>query len=103
MAALVATRQQPVRASAGATPDKCKLEMSAADFRSWRRSVEAWVCLAKWQEQEAVLHIRLLCAADLQPAPDAKFTTQQWKALSVSNALDAIGKMVLRLSIQAKR
>ena len=99
-----ASLQRPSgKAPAGATPEKCLLEMSSAGFRTWRRSVEAWLSLSRWPDQEAVLHIRLLCAADLQRALDVKFTTFQWQAMSAKGALDAIGKIVLRASNQAVR
>ncbi|KAK8390692.1 hypothetical protein O3P69_010419 [Scylla paramamosain] len=71
LASLSATGQRPSgKAPAGATPEKFMLEMSSAGFRTWRRSVEAWLSLSRWPDQEAVLHIRLLCVADLQCALD---------------------------------
>ena len=77
--------------------------MSSAGFRTWRRSVEAWLALAGWLDQDAVLHIRLLCVSDLQRALDVKFTTEQWCALTPKSALDAIERTVLRASNQAVR
>ncbi|KAG0713911.1 hypothetical protein GWK47_015165 [Chionoecetes opilio] len=104
LASLSAAGQRPSgRTPAGATPEKCELEMSSAGFRTWRRSVEAWLSLSRWPDQEAVLHIRLLCVADLQRALDVKFTTGQWQAMPTKGALDAIGKIVLRASNQAVR
>ena len=97
------SRRIPGRTPAGATPEKCELEMSSAGFRTWRRSVEAWLALAGWLDQDAVLHIRLLCVSDLQRALDVKFTTEQWCALTPKSALDAIERTVLRASNQAVR
>ena len=77
--------------------------MTAAGFRTWRRSVETWLRLAAWPDEEAVLHIRLLCVPDLQCALDARFNTEQWEALDPKAALDAIGKIVLQTSNQAVR
>ena len=91
------------RAPAGATPEKCDLEMSPSGFRTWRRSVEAWLQLANWQDKMAVLHIRLLCKPSLQTVLDARFTSRQWNALTPDGALDAIGRLVLRAENQAVR
>ena len=77
------------------------MEMTSAGFRTWRRSVETWLRLAAWPDEEAVLHIRLLCVPDLQCALDARFTTEQWEALGPKDALDAISKLVLRTANQA--
>ena len=86
---------------AAATPEKCAMEMTSAGFRSWRRSVESWLRLAKWPHQEAVLHIRLLCVPSLQCTLDARYDTRQWEALTPKEALDAIGKLVRQSSNQA--
>ena len=86
---------------AAATPEKCAMEMTPASFRSWRRSVEYWLRLAKWPDLEAVLHIRLLCVPSLQCTLDARYDTGQWEALTPKGALDAIGKLVQQSSNQA--
>lgn len=101
----LAASRQPVnpKPPAGATPEKCQMEMSSSGFRTWRRSVETWLRIAGWPEPVAVLHIRLLCASALQSALDTRFTAEQWEALSPGAALDAIGKLVLRASNQAVR
>ncbi|KAK4313454.1 hypothetical protein Pmani_015211 [Petrolisthes manimaculis] len=91
------------RLPAGATPNKCEMEMKAAGFRTWRRSIETWLRLAGWSNEEAVLHIRLLCAPDLQCAVDARFDRNQWETMQPREALDAISKLVLQTSNQAVR
>ena len=95
------TAPTSTKAPAGATPEKCDLEMFPSGFRTWRRSVEAWLQLANWQDKMAVLHIRLLCKPTLQTVLDARFTTRQWNALTPDGALDAIGRLVLRAENQA--
>ena len=89
------------RVPPSATPEKCDLEMTPAAFRSWRRSMECWLHLCKWPQQEAVHHVRLHCAPALQRAVDARFTFDEWAALTQTAALDAIGKLVLHSSNQA--
>ncbi|KAK4326778.1 hypothetical protein Pmani_002795 [Petrolisthes manimaculis] len=91
------------RLPAGATPNKCEMEMTAAGFRTWRCSIETWLRLAGWSNEEAVLHIRLLCAPDLQCAVDARFDRNQWETMQPREALDAISKLVLQTSNQAVR
>lgn len=103
MASLATRRSPGNRPPAGATPVKCELEMTASGFRTWRRSVETWLRLAGWPDEEAVLHIRLLCVPDLQCAIDTRFNTRQWEVLGPSQALDAIGKLVLKTTNQAVR
>ena len=89
------------RVPPSAAPEKCDLEMTSAAFRSWRRSMECWLLLCRWPQQEAVHHIRLHCTPLLQRAVDARFTIDEWGALTQQEALDAIGKLVLRSSNQA--
>ncbi|KAK8398888.1 hypothetical protein O3P69_004170 [Scylla paramamosain] len=84
-----------------AAPEKCDLDMTPAAFRSWKRSMECWLLLYKWPRQEAVHHVRLLCGPPLQRALDARFTFDQWSALTQQEALDAIGNLVLRSSSPA--
>ncbi|KAK8387813.1 hypothetical protein O3P69_020024 [Scylla paramamosain] len=55
----------------------------------------------QWPRQEAVHHVRLLCGPPLQRALDARFTFDQWSALTQQEALDAIGNLVLRSSSPA--
>lgn len=102
MASLPTARQASAgRPPATATPEKCAAEMTPTSFRSWRRSVESWLRLARWPDQEAVLHIRLLCVPALQCTLDARYETGQWEALTPKEALDAIGKIVQQSSNQA--
>ena len=89
------------RVPPSAAPEKCDLEVTPAVFRSWRRSMECWLVLGKWPRQEAVHHIRLHCTPKLQRALDARFTCQEWGALTQQKALDAVGRIVLRSSNQA--
>ncbi|KAK8392167.1 hypothetical protein O3P69_017638 [Scylla paramamosain] len=84
-----------------AAPEKYDLDMTPAAFRSWERSMECWLLLCKWPRQEAVHHVRLLCGPALQRALDARFTFDQWSALTQQEALDAIGNLVLRSSSPA--
>ena len=91
----------PLGLAASAAPEKCETEMSSAAFKSWRRSMGCWLQICHWPSQEAVHHIRLHCAPELQRALDARFTDDQWRALSTEEALDAIGKLVLRASNKA--
>lgn len=79
------------------------MEMTPAGFRTWRRSVQTWLRLSAWPDQEAVLHVRLLCVPDLQCALDARFSADQWEALDPKGALDAIEKIVLQAANQAVR
>ncbi|KAK8377981.1 hypothetical protein O3P69_018713 [Scylla paramamosain] len=53
--------------------DKCDLDMSAADFRTWRRSLEDWIELNAVGDGDAARYIRLLCAPELQKALDARY------------------------------
>ncbi|MPC65141.1 hypothetical protein E2C01_059270 [Portunus trituberculatus] len=89
------------RVPASAAPEKCDLEMAPAAFRSWRRSMEYWLLLCKWPRREVVHHVRLHCAPPLQRAVDARFTFEEWSALTPQAALDAIGKLVFCSSNQA--
>ncbi|KAK8385250.1 hypothetical protein O3P69_012221 [Scylla paramamosain] len=89
------------RVPLSAAPEKCDLDMTPAAFRSWKRSMACWLLLCKWPRQEAVHHVRLLCGPPLQRALDARFTFDQWSALTQQEALDAIGNLVLRSSSPA--
>ncbi|MPC51401.1 hypothetical protein E2C01_045245 [Portunus trituberculatus] len=82
-------------------PEKCDVGTSTAAFRSWRRSVEYWLALNGFAPAGAVLHIRLLCSPNLQRSLDARYSTQQWEALSIPEALDAVGCMALQATNQA--
>ena len=77
--------------------------MSSSAFRSWRRTVEAWLHLAGWPDRQAVLHIRLLCVPALQRLLDARLSERQWYQLTPRGALDAISSLVLQSSNQAVR
>ena len=83
------------RVSSAATPDRCKLEMSAGEFKAWRCSIEWWIRLNKLPAGEAVGHVRLFCSTALQRAMDSRFTVAEWSAFSVNEALDAIRNIVL--------
>ncbi len=61
----------------------------------------AWMQLCKFPPREAVQHIRLTCVPALQRAVDTRYTDAQWSALTPEEALDALGKLVLRSSNQA--
>ncbi|XP_076063459.1 uncharacterized protein LOC143038319 [Oratosquilla oratoria] len=101
MASLLSHRPSGHRVPTAATPEKCGMEMTPAGFRTWRRSVQTWLRLAAWPDQEAVLHVRLLCVPDLQCALDARFSSEQWEALNPTSALDAIERLVLQSTNQA--
>ncbi|MPC54440.1 hypothetical protein E2C01_048359 [Portunus trituberculatus] len=74
---------------------------STAAFRSWRHSVEYWLALNGFTPAGAVLHIGLLCSPNLQRFLDTRYSTQQWEALSIPEALDAVGFMALQVTNQA--
>lgn len=88
------------RVPTSAAPGKRELEMSLASFRSWKGSMECWLRLCKWLPQEAVYLIRLHCVPVLQHTVDARFTLDDWGALTHAAVLDAISKLVLRSSTQ---
>jgi len=83
--------------------DKCDLDMTAADVRSWRRSVEDWSLLNMVKDADAVRYIRLLCVPSLQKALDARYTSVEWSGLTAAEAMDGVSKIVLRASNQAVR
>ena len=60
MASLMSHRPHGNKPDAGATPVKCEMKMTAAGFRTWRCSVEAWLYLTGWPDEEAVLHMSTL-------------------------------------------
>ncbi|KAK8386358.1 hypothetical protein O3P69_010788 [Scylla paramamosain] len=86
----------PARQPLTSAPEKCEIEMTSATFRTWRRSMTAWMQLCKFPPREAVQHIRLTCVPALQRAVDTRYTDAQWSALTPEEALDALGKLVLR-------
>ena len=90
-----AARPTQSRVSSAATPDRCKLEMSAGEFKAWRCSIEWWIRLNRFPNVEAVGHIRLLCSTALQRAMDLRPRVAEWSAFSVNEALDAIRNIVL--------
>ncbi|KAG0711126.1 hypothetical protein GWK47_021264 [Chionoecetes opilio] len=53
MASLVHGTRAPTvtRTPAPVTPEKCEMEMTAAEFHTWRRSVESWVALTGWPDR----------------------------------------------------
>ena len=85
------------------TPEQCKLEMSAAAFRTWRLSVEGWLVLSGYNNAEAVIHTRLLCAPALQRVLDTRLVPAQWMTIRSRDLLDVIGKIVTKASSQAVR
>ena len=50
---------------------------------------------------DAVMHVRLMCATDLQSALDARLTVQQWMSLSLDGMLDEIESLVTSSTNQA--
>ena len=94
--AMAAMKTSNPRVPASEAPEKCKLEMTVGDFKAWKCSMEWWLNLNKWIPSEAVGHIRLLCSPPLQRAMDARFSVAQWSALSPTEALDAIKRIVLQ-------
>ena len=101
LASLQRSQQPPARASGASAPEKCKLDMSQANFRSWRRSVLSWIALNRWSHTDSLMHIRLLCSLEVQSALDAKFTVSQWLAFTVKEVLDAIESLVTSTTNQA--
>ncbi|MPC92393.1 hypothetical protein E2C01_087481 [Portunus trituberculatus] len=81
-------------------PEKCDVGTSTAAFRSWRHSVEYWLVLNGFAPAGAVLHIRLLCSPNLQRSLDARYSTQQWEALSIQEAVEAVGRMAFQATNQ---
>lgn len=63
--------------------------------------MSCWLSLCHLSPSDAVQHVRLQCVPALQRALDARFSEAQWSALSPDEALDAVGKVVLRSSNQA--
>lgn len=63
--------------------------------------MDTWLSLHGWPDEVGVQHIRLLCVPSLQTALDARYSIHQWEALSVSDALDAVGSVALRAVNQA--
>ena len=103
MANLVSGNRPSVsaRPPATVTPEKCEGEMTAAAFRSWKRSMESWITLNGWPDEVATLHIRLNCVPSLQCAIDARFPCNEWEQLTAKEALDAIAGLVLQSANQA--
>ena len=76
---------------------KCPQRHSGHGEGLWAVGYRSAIGLVK----KAVHHIRLHCVPELQRALDARFTDDQWRALSTEEALDTIGKLVLRASNKA--
>ena len=70
-------------------PDKCDTDVTVLKFAAWRRSVED--CLAFRRVNNPVHWVRLLCTSGLQQILDRQYDAQEWGALCVSEALDAVG------------
>ena len=73
-----------------AAPDKCRPGMNKSEFRAWRHSIEWYIKLNRLNDVDAVGHIRLLCASDIQRVVDDRYDVTAWAALSTKDALDAI-------------
>ncbi|KAG0729377.1 hypothetical protein GWK47_030449 [Chionoecetes opilio] len=70
MASLVHGTRAPTvtRTPAPVTPEKCEMEMTAAEFRTWRRSVESWsdqLSYYRWSEPGKVEVRRLSGCCDV--------------------------------------
>ncbi|KAG0710287.1 hypothetical protein GWK47_023139 [Chionoecetes opilio] len=98
MASLVHGTRAPTvtRTPAPVTLEKCEMEITAAEFRTWRRSV-SWVALTGWSDNAATLHIRLNCISPLQRAINARYSADRREQLSPREALDAIAGIVLQI------
>ena len=94
-------QQLPGRPSVSLAPEKCKLDMSQANFRSWKRSVQSWVALNRWSRTDALMQIRLICTIEVQSALDAKFTVSQWLSFTIGEVLDEIESLVTTATNQA--
>ena len=79
-----------------AAPEKCRLEMPAGSFRSWKNSMDWWLKLNNWNASDAVGHIRLSCTPELQRALDAKYSVLQWSMLAPHEALEAIKQITVQ-------
>ncbi|MPC71040.1 hypothetical protein E2C01_065308 [Portunus trituberculatus] len=75
--------------------------MTPAAFRKWCHSMSGWQQLCRLPDREAVQHIRLTCVPALQRALYSRYTETVWNILSTEEALEALGKLVLRSSNQA--
>ncbi|KAK8381431.1 hypothetical protein O3P69_018484 [Scylla paramamosain] len=89
--AAMGTPRRKVFSTAGL--DKCDLDMSAADFRTWRRSLEDWIELNAVGDGDAARYIQLLCAPELQKVLDARYPKAQWDATSAAEALESVGSL----------
>lgn len=83
--------------------EKYELDISAADFRSLRHSVEDWITLNAVRDADAVCYIRLLYVSMLQKALDARFPKALWGAISTTEALNDLDKLVLHATNQVMR
>lgn len=63
--------------------------------------MQCWLDLNRCTPAEAVLHVRLHCTPPLQRALDARFTEDEWQALTVKEALDAVSRIALQATNQA--
>ena len=63
--------------------------------------MQCWLDLNGCAPVEAVQHIRLHCTPPLQRSLDARFTADEWQALTVEEALDAISRIALQATNQA--
>ena len=79
-----------------AAPEKCRLEMPASNFRSWKHSMDWWLKLNKWSAADAVGHIRLSCTPELQRALDARYSVLQWSMLAPHDAIEAIKQITVK-------
>ena len=90
---LLQQRQQGGGAPSGMKaimPDKCSYVMSQGSYRKWRRSMTDWFQLNRVAREDAVISIRLNCDDQLQRALDASYSADEWKALTLNEALNVI-------------
>ena len=101
IARMAPTPQPRPHVPASAAPEKCRLEMSAGEYRAWRHSMDWWLKLNKFSAADAVGHIRLSCSPELQRALDTRYTVTQWSLMSSHEALDSIKQLAIQPSNRA--
>ena len=87
---------RPNRVPSSAAPDRCKLEMTAGDYRAWKNSMDWWLKHNQFNATDAVGHIRLSCSSELQHVIDTKYSVTQWSMLSPHDALEAIKNITVQ-------
>lgn len=66
--------------------------MNVAEFRSYRKDIEAYKDLTKLTDRQIVLQIRLSMDADLKRIVDTNYP--EWDTLTVEEAINAVGDIV---------